>query len=581
MGRGFTTAFNAFPRRAKISKDFIDPSVFSDPRRFFARLKLQDERGKIGNFDWPHDEQLDILYYLEPDVLCEPIKPQDLLNDEDYEYDGGDPRWDYTTPNIRRPETLVVLKCRQIGGSTVNCAHTFWKTYTSRDPIRTLVVAHENGATDAIFSKIAFFHESLPGSLHRATERSNRKELVFDSTKAAIRCMTAGGYGQGRAWTYQRLVAEELAYWPNPAATWASATSTLHKGEHRQIVVISTPNGPGDRFHEMVGQAEDAQNNGDWRSRLLFFKWSDHRSYVLEPPPEWAPNSYEEHLQRLHALSDEQIYWYHNKCYGVDGIGVERVKREYPLTQQDGFLVVRGGWFDVSYLNDLLAVRQRHHRPGNYRLYHKPEKGEKYFIGVDPSWCTGGDFAVAQVIDARGRQCYVFSTNTGSPESFARIVADLSRAYNNAKVLAESNTGGAGYNVNKVLIGRKINIWKGYRSDDDHNKKHAKSEEKKYWWTTSNSKSMVYSHGRTMINGDAMDIYDVPTIKELQHIREENGTIAGRDGRHDDHSDALVLAEWCRWTSVPRRMIKPREQRRSYTVKDSPFNVLRSGRRNA
>ena len=66
--------------------------------------------------------------------------------------------------------------------------------------------------------------------------------------------------------------------------------------------------------------------------------------------------------------------------------------------------------------------------------------------------------------------------------------------------------------------------------------------------TSHGSKEEGYAHLRQMVNGDALTLNDVPTVQELLHIREEGGTIEGRDGYRDDHGDALMLAEWNRRT---------------------------------
>ena len=180
--------------------------VVRDRREFISRLKIANEKGVVQRFDTPHPEQVELLRALENPLI----------------------------------KTVVVDKPRQIGGTTLNCADTFYSTYVARDPIRTLVTAHENDATDSIFSRIRFFHDTLPQRLRRELARSNRKELVYKDTNAGIRCMTAGGRGQGRSWTYQRLVAEELAFWPNARDVWASLTSTMHEGPHSKTVLIST-----------------------------------------------------------------------------------------------------------------------------------------------------------------------------------------------------------------------------------------------------------------------------------------------------------------------------------------------------
>ncbi len=118
--------------------------IIRDRREFICRLKIANEKGQVQSFDSPHPEQVVLLDSLEdPDV-----------------------------------KTIVVDKPRQIGGTTLNCADTFYSTFVARDPVRTLITAHENDATDSIFSRIRFFHDTLPKQLQRELARSRAGSLV-------------------------------------------------------------------------------------------------------------------------------------------------------------------------------------------------------------------------------------------------------------------------------------------------------------------------------------------------------------------------------------------------------------------
>jgi hypothetical protein len=74
-----------------------------------------------------------------------------------------------------------------------------------------------------------------------------------------------------------------------------------------------------------------------------------------------------------------------------------------------------------------------------------------------------------------------------------------------------------------------------------------------------------------MINGDALTLNDQTTVQELMHIREQNGKIEGQDGYHDDHADALMLAEWNR-RGMPTAKLAPSAFRRRYVAHQNPFN---------
>ena len=99
-----------------------------------------------------------------------------------------------------------------------------------------------------------------------------------------------------------------------------------------------------------------AELQGDPSTKFLFFRWADHDKYRLTPPDDWEPTQEEYELAGLHCLDWQQMYWRHQKIHGVNGIGELRFRREYPLTIEDGFILLTGSWFSVDYLNATLAV---------------------------------------------------------------------------------------------------------------------------------------------------------------------------------------------------------------------------------
>jgi hypothetical protein len=467
-----------------------------DPVEFISRLKIIDEKGAESFFDKPFEEQR--------------VSLSDFLAGS---------------------QTIVHLKPRQIGDTTVGCAWMFTYGYWCMDPIRTLIVANDADATESIFKRLRYFHDSLPKTLQRPMARSNRKELEFSDTGVLWRCLTAGGRGHGRSYTFQRLHADEVAFWPNDEEVWASVTSTLHDGPHKQIFVTSTPNGPGNLFHRKVLEAQQDPN-----VCFRFFRWADHGSYRLMPPDTWEPDEDEHQLAQLHNLDICQLYWRNQKIKGPDGIGPSQFRREYPLTVEEGFMEFAGSWFDGNYLNDVIATLRPPDKEAELRVYRQPEPGVSYGIGADPSWGTGNDYAVAQVVSRDGEQVAVFTTNRRSPEDFAQRVADLSYFYNRARVLCEWNTGGGGPVVINRLQDMGVPLWR-----DPATGNHFKMTGGR---NGLGRKAQVYSHLRYLVDGDSLTLTDLPTVQELMHIRESDGRVEGHDGYHDDLADALALAAW-------------------------------------
>ena len=511
---------------------------------FLSRLKVLNQHGDIVAFDEPHPEQISSLpSYLDPQV-----------------------------------RTIILLKPRQIGATTLAVAVLFWKLYTARNGLRLLIVANDDDANDNIFQKLKIFYESLPLALQRPLVRSNRKELIFADTLAGARVITAGGRGHSRSFTYQMLLAEEFAFWPSGSSrdVWASVTSTMHQGPNHLKVILSTPNGPGNLYHEKVLQAMKAEANGDRSMAFHFFPWTDHPSYWRQPPEDWMPTPEElDMMMGASRLSVGQVYWRHWKVNDPsEGIGDLRFRKEYPLSVEDGFIVTQGSWYDTDLLGDILKLLPNKRAVGEEREYVAPDRGKRYVIGVDPSWANGGDFAVAIVLDEYGEQVSVLSMQYGGEDLFALRVRELALKYNEARIMVEANRGGAGSVVIKSLRRERANLWTGVEELSGGKRRFLDC-----WTTTAGRREKLLAHHRKMINQDALKLNDHITVQELIHFREESGKLQGQDGYHDDHVMAHALAEW-NLRSLPNRTVRKKTNRGHQSGLVNPFERLRRGHTN-
>jgi len=155
--------------------------------------------------------------------------------------------------------------------------------------------------------------------------------------------------------------------------------------------------------------------------------------------------------------------------------------------------------------------------------------------------------------------------NMGGEILFATKAAELAVHFNKARTLIESNPGGAGTVVLREFIKAGIPLWTKPAPPG-----RVAYKTPKYWTTTRGAKEEGYAHLRQMVNGDAMTLNDSSTVQELMHIREVLGKIEGQDGYHDDHADAIMLAEWNRRT-LPQAKILPLGGRRRYVAHRNPF----------
>lgn len=518
--------------------------IFDDALEYMSRLEIEVKRSEDGGpggtirFDTPNREQLIAQQWYAPGI-----------------------------------DLVVDVKARQVGRSTQEQANVQARCHTSRVPHRVLVMTNHQTTTDGWIRRAEVFRDGMPKALLRQAPMNinlGKSVIKFPLNNSIINLELAGGKSQGRGGTYDGFVGEEVGFWRNAREVYAAATNAL--SDDTPIHLISTPSGPGTLYHEKVLYAQRRMELGDPRVKLNFFPWFLHHSYQKAPPPDWEPTQAEVDFALLHGLDlgadgelvsvkdMRRLYWRHDRIWGARGIGENLFRREYPSTLEEGFLDWKGGWYDTAYINSLLAVHIGQEITGELRIYRRPEAGELYAIGADPSWCVGGDYFAAVVMDSRGRVCAVLHTNKGGEIRAAQMLSRLAGVYNKALVLVEANTGGAGPVILRLLQSEGVKVWCTW----DNGKQ-------KFWTTvggTAGNKALAYSHSRQMVNAGGHDIPDLPLLRELLAIREEKGRIEGQDGNHDDLADALVLAEQCRLALPNAEVLRP--QRHKLTKKATP-----------
>lgn len=479
-------------------------------RRYISRLKIEtkDPRKPAIYFDDPHPLQREA---------------QDAYED----------------PTV----TLTVdVKGRQVGRSTQEAANQFATAHSSPGPYKVLIATNHQKTTDGSMRRYQFFVENLDAGLREfAPVKLNlaKSFVAFARNNAIIDHITVGGKTEGKSWGYHAVVAEEMGMWSNADVNWASIQATLP--DDCPTHIISTPTGPRTLYARKVQEARRAVALGDLSVRLNFWPWFLHPEYRRVPPKDWEPDQAEADFASDVGIDIDTpeglavLYWRHQKVLGPSGIGMEMFRREYPSNIDEGFLEWAGSFFDLEWLNRLITLRESipDAPAGEMRFYHRPQPGMEYAIGVDPSWCVGGDYAVAVVLDNAGRLCAVFATNRGGEVEFGRKVSRLAGIYSNAKVLVEANN--VGRAVIRMLFNEGVRLWRDM-----------KGAHPKDWTTGQGNRELMLSDLREATNTGAIDITDLQVLHEMTTFREKDGRLEGQDGEHDDHVFALGLAEQCR-----------------------------------
>lgn len=219
----------------------------------------------------------------------------------------------------------LILKGRQQGISTYVGGRFYWRASMSLG-LSAFIVAHEQKATDNLFTMVKRYHEHNP--LAPSTSATNAKALVFDILDGGYKLATAGSKDVGRSNTAQLLHGSEFGFWDNAAMHLAGLGNTIADLDGTEIILESTANGIGNKFHQMWQDAEA----GIGEFIAIFVPWFWQDEYRTKVPKDFVLSGDELKYKDAYKLDNEQMVWRRNKIITY-GQGFEWLfDQEYPAT---------------------------------------------------------------------------------------------------------------------------------------------------------------------------------------------------------------------------------------------------------
>lgn len=274
----------------------------------------------------------------------------------------------------------VVLKARQPGCSTYVAGRYYSKSSLNRG-VNTYILAHEQSASDNLFSIVDRFQRNNPLAPHVGT--ANVKELEFDRLDSSYVVATAGAKAGGRGRSISLFHGSEVAFWPNAADHFASSVQAVPLLPDTEIILESTANGPSGEFYERCQDAEAGR--GDYI--LIFVPWFMTPEYARPPEAGFALDSEssaeqmsEVEIAELYGLSMAQMAWRRSKILELRS--VEKFQQEYPSDSSEAFVAAGV----ESFISPVLVARARKR---------KLEGSGPLIFGVDPASGGGDRFAIA------------------------------------------------------------------------------------------------------------------------------------------------------------------------------------------
>ncbi len=424
----------------------------------------------------------------------------------------------------RAGQRHIVLKARQLGITTWVAARFFVAAIT-RPGTMSVQVAHDQSSAEEIFRIVHRFLANLLESLRKGaleTSRANVRQIVFPHLDSEYRVETAADPNAGRGITIHHLHASEVARWPgDAAATLASLRAAVPP--HGEVVLESTPNGAGGCFYD------EWQRAGETGTTRHFFPWWWEDAYAQPDVQIGSLSEEERELMVRHGLSRAQIAYRREMRANFRGLAPQ----EFAEDAHACFLASGDCVFDVETVQRRLAAvgepaesRDR----GRLLIFWPPAGKRSYIVGVDPAGGgSGGDYAVAEVIEREsGLQCAELRGHF-TPAELAAHVAVLAREYNQALVAVERNNHGHGVLAHLTAVQGYANVYP--------------QQEPLGWATTAATRPSMLENFAAILATAPELFWSRWLLEECRSfVRQASGSSRAAAGAHDDCIFAMAIA---------------------------------------
>lgn len=486
----------------------------------------------------------------------------------------------------------LVLKARQMGSTTYNCAEYFHKTIWT-EHTNSIIVGPDDDTSAFVYNMYSSALDFLPWWMKpRIKSRTTGESIEFDERDEQMRSARPGlkswiyadnarkPSGVGRSKTFGRALLTELAFWNNGSQLSKSLFPTMNTANGFYIME-STANGRNDFWHNLWRRAEAGKV--DWHPIFIpFYRRDKTYSMPILKTEVFVVNTDEKEMRERifkkesFLVKDETFKWMRNKkeeFVATDGDDT-MFSQEYTSEAEESFQAsaitafprgiirkftkrtMNPVWSgEISYdwnqgrpkLN-LHECSEKDNIPypeteNRFHVWEKPVRGCKYTVGVDVSLGgEGGDYSCVQVVKTpetheKDEQVACWHGYI-HPSALADVVFAIGWWYNEALAAVEVNSMGMVTNNDLIRNLEYENIYRFKRLDRLKNF----MTDIVGWWTDEKSKRALMSKMSQLFLDDLVIIRDKYTMDEFNDFTEDG---AEGEGAHDDYVMALMIALYC------------------------------------
>jgi hypothetical protein len=424
---------------------------------------------------------------------------------------------------LRDNRYSVILKSRQLGISTLSAGFALWSMLFKED-FNVLVIATTQEVAKNLVTKVRVMHDNLPSWLKGTIEADNKLSLKFKngSQIKAVSSATTGA----RSEALSLLIIDEAAFIRNIEEIWIASQATLSTGGG--AIVLSTPNGVGNWFHQTWADAESNING----FHTIKLHWTVH--------PERDQDWRDQQTQLLGERGAAQ------EC-DCDFIA-------------SGHTVVDGPLL-IEYDSKCTDPIERRGFDGNYWVWEYPDYARDYIVVADVARGDGGDYSAFHVFDVESVKQVAEYKGKIPPNEFGNMLVTVATEWNNALLAIENaNIGWAA--IQPALDRGYQNLHYTYKDDgytdaDVQLKKGYDMKDKSQMVpgvsTTTRTRPLMISALEMYMRQKTPIIRSKRLIQELLVFVWLNGKAQSQQGYNDDLVMSFAIALWLRDTTLKLR----------------------------
>jgi hypothetical protein len=310
----------------------------------------------------------------------------------------------------------IILKSRQLGISTLGAGYALWLMLFHKDK-NVLTLATTQATARNLVSKVQFMYENLPSWLKIDAEEKNKLSLrLANGSKITAKSSNSDA---ARSEAVSLLLIDEAAFIDNIAETWASAQQTLATGGG--AIVLSTPYGTGNWFHQTWVRAE-AKENEFLPIKLPWFV----------------------HPERDQTWRDAQ-----DNLLGDPRLAAQECDCDFATSGDTVFYGEYLEYYQQTYMTEPMEKRGA---DMNLWIWEPVDYSRSYMVVADVARGDGKDYSTFHIIDIENNsQVGEYKGQLGTKE-FGYLLVGIASEYNQALLIIENAS--IGWSTIQTVIDR-------------------------------------------------------------------------------------------------------------------------------